>query len=100
MKIVAKMVRVRKILQLQKLLKYFILYHLIGPKFDRVPFIDSELRPALSGVSKVSQFVIWFRIKNRTPRWAPEAQVAPFPKFSNNYLLWYGQDRIYREKYL
>ena len=45
----------------------------------------------LSGVSKVSHFVIWSRIKKRTPKCTPEAQGTPFPKFSNNYILWYGQ---------
>ena len=85
------MVRDRKILQLQKVLNIFF-YHM-GPKFDRVSFMDPE-----SGLSKVSRFVIWCRIKNRTPRWPPEAQAAPFPKFASNYLLWDGQDRNNREK--
>ena len=61
------------------------------PKFHNVPFMDSELRPvwSLKGVS------MYHLVSDQKSY--PEDQAAPFPKFSSQYLLWYGQDRIYRE---
>ena len=54
--------------------------------------MESELRPVctLKGVSSCHLVL--------DQKSYPEVQVTPFPKYSSSYLLWYGQDRIYRER--